>query len=159
MIRTAKFPLLAAAAVIGAPLFFGAAPAFGADDPKAAIQAALENWRLDFNARRAEKICDLFATELRYDFQGLPEQNYDQLCKRLHRALANPAMSIQYTLLIKEILVSNDLAVVRLTWTDTSLDKNGKPVTHDEPGLDVFGRQSDGSWKIVRYIAFPNEDR
>jgi steroid delta-isomerase len=154
-----KFHGVAAASALLGSLLFGASPSLAADDPKAAIQSALEAWRLDFNARRADQICDLFATELRYDFQGLPEQNYDQLCKRLHGALANPAMSIQYTLLIKEILVSGDLAVVRLTWTDTSLGKDGKPVTHDEPGLDVFGRQSDGSWKIIRYIAFPNEER
>ena len=159
MILMMKSRRIAAAATALASLLWAASPSFAADDPKTAIQAALEHWRLDFNARRADQICDLFATELRYDFQGLPEQTYDQLCKRLHGALANPAMSIQYTLLIKEILVSGDLAVVRLTWTDTSLGKDGKPVTHDEPGLDVFGRQSDGSWKIIRYIAFPNEER
>ena len=64
-------------------------------------------------------------------------------------------MSIRYSLVVKEILVSGDLAVVRLTWTDTSLGRDGKPVAHDEAGLDVFGRQSDGSWKIIRYIAYP----
>ena len=159
MMLTVNLRRLAAAAAALALVACGAAPSQAADDPKVATAVALENWRLDFNARRPDHICDLFATELRYDFQGLPEQNYDQLCKRLHRALADPAMSIHYTLLIKEILVSGDLAVVRLTWTDTSMDKDGKPVTHDEPGLDVFGRQSDGGWKIIRYIDFANEDR
>jgi ketosteroid isomerase-like protein len=28
-----------------------------------------------------------------------------------------------------------------------------------EPGLDIFRRQPDGSWKIVRYIAYEEEPR
>jgi ketosteroid isomerase-like protein len=128
---------------------------FAADDPATVMRAALENWRDDFNAGRAEHICDLFARDLRYDFQGLPEQNYELLCSRLHRALADPAQSFHYGLRIKEIIVSGDLAVVRLTWTSTLTDKDGHKVTDDEPGLDVFGRQGDGGWKIIRYLAYP----
>jgi ketosteroid isomerase-like protein len=124
-------------------------------DPSAIIRTALEQWRDDFNARRAAHICDLFAPDLRYDFQGLPEQTYPLLCERLHRALANTTQSIHYGLTIKEVIVSDRLAIVRLTWISTAIDQSGKPVTHDETGLDVFGRQSDGSWKIIRYIAYP----
>jgi ketosteroid isomerase-like protein len=126
-----------------------------AEDPAAIIRTALEQWRDDFNARHAAHICDLFAPDLRYDFQGLPEQTYPLLCERLHRALANTARSIHYGLTIKEVLVSDRLAVVRLTWTSTVTDESGKQVTHDEIGLDVFGRQPDGGWKIIRYIAYP----
>jgi len=89
------------------------------DDPAAIIRTALEQWRDDFNARRTAHICELFAPDLRYDFQGLPEQTYPLLCERLHRALANHAQSIRYGLKIKEIMVSGDLAVVRLTWIST----------------------------------------
>jgi ketosteroid isomerase-like protein len=125
------------------------------EDPAAIIRTALEQWRDDFNARRATHICDLFAQDLRYDFQGLAEQNYPLLCDRLHRALSKTTQSIHYGLTIKEILVSEGLAIVRLTWISTATDESGKQVTHDETGLDVFGRQSDGSWKIIRYIAYP----
>jgi steroid delta-isomerase len=126
-----------------------------ADDPQAVIQTALERWRQDFNARRADHICELFATDLRYDFQGLPEQNYTQLCERLHRALTDQARTFHYDLRIKEIIASGDLAVVRLTWISTLTDNGGQRETGDEPGLDVFRRQSDGGWKIIRYIAYP----
>jgi ketosteroid isomerase-like protein len=126
-----------------------------ADAPQAVIQAALEHWRDDFNARRPDHICDLFATDLRYDFQGLPEQNHAQLCARLHRALANQSQTFHYDLRIKEIIVSGDLAVARLTWISTLTDTSAHRETEEEPGLDVFGRQSDGGWKIIRYIAYP----
>jgi ketosteroid isomerase-like protein len=134
--------------------FAGLSSVAVAEDPAAIIRTALEQWRDDFNARRAAHICDLFAPDLRYDFQGLPEQTYPLLCDRLHRALANPAQSIHYGLTIKEIIVSGRIAIVRLTWISTT-EEGGEQVTHDEIGLDVFGRQSDGSWKIIRYIAYP----
>ncbi|HUC16661.1 MAG TPA: nuclear transport factor 2 family protein [Acetobacteraceae bacterium] len=106
-----------------------------------------QRWRDDFNARRADHICDLFARDLRYDFQGLPEQTYTLLCNRLHRALADQAQSYHYDLRIKEILVSGDLAVVRLTWTSTLTGKGGRQLVEDEPGLDMYERQSDGGWR------------
>ncbi|MGH7690178.1 MAG: YybH family protein [Gemmatimonadaceae bacterium] len=126
-----------------------------ADDPAADIRAALERWRADFNARRAAHICDLFAPDLRYDFQGLPEQNYTLLCDRLHRALADHTKSLHYGLAIKEVITSGSLAVVRLTWISTVTGSDGRSTTDDETGLDVFQRQRGGSWKIIRYIAYP----
>jgi hypothetical protein len=54
---------------------------------------------------------------------------------------------------IHEILVSGDLAVVRLIWTLTA-EKNGAKDVTTEEGMDVFRRASDGQWSIARYIAF-----
>jgi len=125
-----------------------------AEDPAADIRAALEHWRADFNARKTAHICDLFAPSLRYDFQGLPEQNYTLLCDRLHRALADHTKSFQYGLDIKEVIVSVSLAVVRLTWASTVTGSDGRSTTDDEPGLDVFQHQSGGRWQIIRYIAY-----
>jgi steroid delta-isomerase len=31
---------------------------------------------------------------------------------------------------------------------------SGLEISLDEPGMDVFRRQPDGSWKISRYIAY-----
>src|ERR1700743_1303000 len=115
---------LTAIAIAALPCLSGAKTA--ADNPAAIIRTALEQWRDDFNARRATHICDLFAPDLRYDFQGLAEQTYPLLCDRLHRAPANTARSIQYGLTIKEIIVSGRLAVVRLTWISTTTNEGGK---------------------------------
>lgn len=143
------------AVMFAAFAWFAAAQLRAGTDPETAILAALERWRQDFNDRRPEHICDLFAAELLYDFQGLPEQNYTLLCDRLHKALADQTKSIAYGLRIKEVIVSGDLAVVRLTWISTVTGADGKSETDDEQGLDVFARQADGSWKINRYIAYP----
>lgn len=148
----ARIPLLRCLAAI--VVLLPASRAIGAEDPSAAIATALEDWRVAFNAGRAEHVCDLFAAELLYDFQGLPEQNYAQLCDRLHAAVSSTERRFQYELRVKEIIVSGDLAIARITWTST-MTSAGKSVTEDEPGLDVFRRQADGTWKIIRYIAYP----
>jgi steroid delta-isomerase len=126
-------------------------------DPASAIRSALSQWRADFNARRSAHICDLFAPDLHYDFYGAPERTYPLLCDRLHHALADTTQSLHYDLTIKEIIVSGNLAIVRLTWRST-VTMNGKAQSNDETGLDVFGLQPDGSWKIIRYIAYPEKD-
>jgi steroid delta-isomerase len=47
------------------------------------------------------------------------------------------------------------MAVVRLIWRLTVTPRDGsQPVTSQEPGMDVFSRQPDGSWRIIRYLAF-----
>ena len=60
-----------------------------------------------------------------------------------------------YDLTIKEIIVSGDLAAVRLVWTLT-VKRPGQVggTATTEPGLDLFRRQGDGTWKIVRYLAY-----
>jgi len=55
---------------------------------------------------------------------------------------------------IKEIVVFGDVAVVRLVWTLTIKEKDGREFKSVEPGMDIFRRQADGSWKIVRYMAY-----
>jgi len=135
-------------------LSLGAA-AQSADKPETAIREALAKWTADFNARDSARICDLFAPDLVYDYRGFPERNYEALCGLLRRSLADRSKQFTYALDIKEILVSGDLAIVRLVWTlRTTLPGAATAVESREPGLDVFRRQPDGSWKIVRYIAY-----
>jgi ketosteroid isomerase-like protein len=132
-----------------------AAPAAAEDDAQAAIRRALLQWTADFNARRADKVCNLFEPGLIYDFQGSPEQSFDDICPRLKRALGDDTRSWTYAQPdIKEILVFGDVAVVRLTWTSTVAGGAGGEVKSVEPDMDIFRRQPDGSWKIMRYMAY-----
>ncbi len=118
------------------------------------ITDALVRWTVDFNAGDAEKICALFSRELRADYRGLPERGYDGQCDILKRSLSDTTRRYSYALAIKEIQVWNDVAVVRLTWTLTITPKDGKTITSTEPGLDVFRKEADGRWRIVRYVAY-----
>ncbi len=126
------------------------------DSPvQAAIRAALIQWMADFNAGNADKVCGLFAPDLIAQYRGQPERDYNGLCDLLKRSLSDRTKTYAYALAIKEILVAGDLAVVRLTWSLKVQRKDATgEITADEPGMDIFRRQSDGSWKISRYIAY-----
>ena len=119
------------------------------------IRDALAQWTADFNARDSTRICDLFAPDLVYDYRGFPERNYDALCSLLQRSLADRSRQFTYALDIKEVIVSGEIAVVRLVWT-LKISRAGSSLVAEtrEPGLDVFRRQPDGKWRIARYIAY-----
>ena len=112
--------LLTQAILIAVTLAASIAPARADDDAsRAEIRAALTQWTDDFNAGRVDKVCDLFARDLRADFRGQPERGYEAQCGLLQRSLTDRARAFSYTLAVKEILVWADVAVVRLTWTLT----------------------------------------
>jgi steroid delta-isomerase len=122
---------------------------------EAEIRAAFAQWTEDFNAKRADKTCDLFARDLVANYRGVPERGYDRQCKILHDSLSDPARAYRYALTIKEILVFGDIAMARIVWTLVIRDTaTGKETTVIEPGLDLFRRDSDGKWRIFRYVAY-----
>ena len=136
-------------------LIAATAAAQPAGEAETAIRNALSRWTNDFNAGGAARICDLFAKDLLYDYRGFSERDYESLCSQLRRSLADQTKKFTYSLDIKEIMVAGDLAVVRLVWTlKVTVPGAANAVETKEPGLDVFRRQPDGSWKIVRYIAY-----
>ena len=143
--------------VIAALALFGAtAQVAGQDESsaKAAITERLNRWTAAFNAKEPTAICDLFAPDLRYTVDDILNGSRDQLCGNIDKVLAAPGLTLRYAEPnIHEILVSGDLAVVRLTWTLTAEKGGARDVTTEE-GMDVFRRAPDGVWSIARYIAF-----
>jgi steroid delta-isomerase len=119
------------------------------------ILAAIEDWRSAFNERDEERVCALFAPDLVANYQGEPERDYSSLCEMLRAAVRDPYVTYRYSLEINELLVYGETAVARLVWA-LEIDKAGSPKqTIEEPAVDIFHRQSDGSWKISRYLAYP----
>lgn len=123
-------------------------------DAEEEVNAALTKWTRDFNAGKADAVCDLFSSDLKYDFRGYPERDFADICARLKRSLTDSSRRYSYGLNIREVIVEGNMAVVRLTWTLTVTLPNGQTVTSIEPGMDVMRRDANGKWKIVRYIAY-----
>jgi ketosteroid isomerase-like protein len=143
------------AALAALLLLVGAAPALADDDAaQAEIRATLARWTAEFNARDTGKVCDIFETDVLADIRTEPEQNYEIVCDRLKRSLTDPARSYSYSSDIKEILVFGDVAVVRLVWTLTIAGGAEGEVKSIETGMDLFRRQADGGWKIMRWMAY-----
>ena len=76
------------------------------------------------------------------------------VCGKLSAVLAKPGLQLHYDSPdIREIIVSGDIAVVRLFWTLTA-QKGGASSVSTEAGMDIFKRQPDGKWSIARFISF-----
>ncbi|MGE3990020.1 YybH family protein [Pseudorhodoplanes sp.] len=122
------------------------------------IRTALETWTEDFNAGRVDRTCDLFARDLIAQYRGAPERGHERQCQLLTKALTDRARRYHNALAIREILVFGDIAVARVVWTQTVREiETGKETKTVEPGLDVFRRDADGRWRIIRYLAYDEE--
>jgi steroid delta-isomerase len=135
-------------------LALAALPATARADDAEDIRARLLRWTDDFNAKRIEPVCDLFSKELISTVRGQGDTDYATRCDILTKSLADPARDFHYEVDIHEVIVSGDLAVVRLTWTLFVTPMN---VTAVEPGMDVFRKEADGAWRIVRYLSYEDE--
>ncbi len=141
--------------IIGYLLAILIIPPAAAQLPEAEIRAALTQWTNDFNAGRADKVCDLFAPSLRADVRGAAERDFDTQCQLLRKALADPEQTDSEAFELKEVVTERDMAVVRLTWTTTTRVKaTGQVSTSVYQGLDVFGKGSDDVWRIIRYMSY-----
>jgi uncharacterized protein (TIGR02246 family) len=129
---------------------------------RAAITGRLQRWAAAFNARDAAGACDLFARNLISTVPGALDGGRDAVCGRLAILVAKPDVQLHYSPDIQEIIVSGDIAVVRLFWTLT-IQQGTQQHSSKEAGMDIFQRQPDGIWSIIRFLAFstepdPNDD-
>jgi uncharacterized protein (TIGR02246 family) len=123
---------------------------------KMAITGRLQHWAEAFNARDAAAACDLFAPDLIATIRGTPERGRAAVCAQLALVLADPNKQLHYTPDIREIIISGNLAVVRLVWTLT--EQRGSMIhKSEEAGIDIFRKQRDGSWVISRYLTFSTD--
>jgi ketosteroid isomerase-like protein len=121
--------------------------------PQMIIAGRLHAWSQAFNARDRHGICDLFAADLIATVPEAPPRNRDQVCANLRHVLSHMDRRMHYASDIHEIIVSGDLAIVRLDWR-LSVTRATRVETTLEHGMDVFRKDRAGSWSIIRYIAF-----
>jgi steroid delta-isomerase len=127
-----------------------------ADDAadKAAIAMRLRGFADAFNARDETALCEIFAPDLIATVPPALETGREAICGRIDRALARRDLRLHYDEPdIREIIVSGDIAVVRVGWTLT-VRKGAEQDTTQEGGIDVFRRQPDGRWSIARMATF-----
>ena len=127
------------------------------DDSKSQIIRVLKKWPQDFNEKNVREVCELFAPDVIASYPGTPDRNYDGMCQKFNTALNDPDKTFRYDAPeIEQVIIQDELAVVRLIWTLHVSDKNKTMLeTVREKGMDVFKRQPDGSWKIIISYAYP----
>jgi uncharacterized protein (TIGR02246 family) len=123
-------------------------------DEAAAIRARLDAWTEAFNRGDGTAACELFSRTLISQFRGQAETGYEQRCQAITRALEDRSRTYRNAFDLHEIIVQGDLAVVRLTWRMTIQPGDLVSV---EPGMDVFRKEADGQWRIIRYLAYAED--
>jgi steroid delta-isomerase len=123
-------------------------------EDKTAITTRLRGFSDAFNARDEAGLCDIFASDLIATMPPALETGREAICGNINRLFDRPDLQLHYDYPeIREIVVSGDIAVVRIRWTLTV--RRGVEVdTTLEGGIDVFRRQPDGRWSIARMATF-----
>lgn len=129
--------LLLVAGAVGAQQPAGAGTVtWGAERDVAAIRAAVVHSGEAANAGDPEEVMSLYARDILLGYPGVPDMDYAALGRGYREMLRTPGVTLRTVPEIHEIMVSGDLAAVRVTWTTT--------VTK------VWRREADGSWKFAR---------
>lgn len=120
-----------------------------------AIKGALLAWAAAFNAGNKDAVCRIFAPDLSFDFGKIQNGTYTDLCEQLRRVLGEADAHYRYELGLKEILISGDLAVVRLEWRLTiTRPEWAQPALDIEHAIDVLRHEPDGTWRIFRFLGY-----
>jgi ketosteroid isomerase-like protein len=123
----------------------------GADGEKQ-IRAALARWVEAANRQDWKAALDVWAPDLIGWYPGEPDDTYQQEAE----FAAHPKpRSETYQVTVNEVIVSGPLAVVRDTWVITDKLPSGQSKAVTLRSYEIWHRQSDSRWKIIRWISSP----
>lgn len=105
-----------------------------------------------FNARDPAAIMAPYARDIVLSYPGIPDQDYAMLEAAYREMTApRPGVTVRTEPTIEEVLVSGDLAVIRVTWTTTTTEADpARESTRRLRDLQVWRREADGSWRFAR---------
>ncbi len=108
-----------------------------------------------FNASDPDAILSSYARDVILSYPGVPDMDYETLA-RIYAGLRTRKDVVEKTTpTIEEILVSGDLGIIRLMWTThTTETATGRQSTRNMKDLQIWRRESDGTWKFIRGMHF-----
>ena len=144
-------PLLAAA------LWLCSSAAAAAADDAETIRREIEAGARACESGRPDAIMRGYARDILLSYPGVPDQDYDAIAAGYRRLCAGPGGgdgTVETTRgEFQEILVSGDLAVVRVTWS-THLRGMPAGAVRRLQALQVWRRGEQG-WRFFRGVHFP----
>jgi ketosteroid isomerase-like protein len=126
----------------------------GAD--AAAIRASIERGARGFERGDPDSILEHYAPDVVLSYPGIPDQDYAALARGYDELRTRPVSVTATTVpTFDEILVSGDLAIVRLRWTTTirvaaSDSSAARSATRYLRDLQAWRREKSGAWRFIR---------
>jgi uncharacterized protein (TIGR02246 family) len=123
----------------------------------AAVHQAVLRGGTALNARDPDAIIALYARDLVLSYPGKPDMGYDALARAMREMTSTDTTVLHITTqgAVDEVIVSGDLAVVRVVWTTTTTsrahrDSASVRATRRMKDLQVWRREADRVWRFAR---------
>jgi ketosteroid isomerase-like protein len=121
-------------------------------DPKTDVETLrrlIQETATAIKANDAAGIMAHYSKDIIVSYPGRPDTTYDEF-DRSYRQMLAPNTTTNAVPTIDEILVSGDLAVIRMRWNTTIVDKvTGGSTSRQAKDLQVWRREN-GAWKFCR---------
>ena len=153
-----RAPSLLAATLLLAPAVAVAQPSPDADAQ--AIRAKILQGARGFMLGNPDTVLAHYARDIVLSYPGIPDMDYATLARSYGELRRRPAGERATTTpTFDEVLVSGDLAVVRVRWTTTVTDSTGRTNTRRLRDMQVWRRERDGQWMFVRGMHYREPER
>jgi len=108
-----------------------------------------------YNQGTPDSVLIFYAKDIRVSYPGLKDTDYEGFEVAYKQMKNNPGVSTFTRDSIEEIIVSADLAMVRLSWLTTQVYSNPvKTVSWRARDFTIWRRGKNGQWKFSRGMWF-----
>jgi len=116
---------------------------------EALLRKLIQDTAQAINQNDAAGILAHYSKDILVSYPGIPDTTYD-VFERSYREMLRPNTSTITVPTIDEILVSGDLATIRMTWSTSITNKEtGQCSSRQAKDLQVWRREN-GTWKLFR---------
>ena len=160
---TLTAPAMRALSLLVATLLLAPAVAVAQPSPDAdaqAIRAKILQGARGFMLGDPDTVLAHYARDIVLSYPGIPDMDHATLARSYGELRRRPAGERATTTpTFDEVLVSGDLAVVRVRWTTTITDSTGRASTRRLRDMQVWRRERDGQWMFVRGMHYREPER
>ena len=119
------------------------------------IKQAVIQTGVAFNERNPDGILAHYAPDILVSYPNVADTDYAGFAEAFSGLRNRPPGLVSTKADIHEIIVSGDLAMVRVSWITTTKQADpAKEVTRRARDMQIWQRQTDGSWKFTRGLWF-----
>ena len=119
------------------------------------IRAAVIRTGTAFNQQLPDTILSFYSKEILVSFPGVPDTKYRDFAAAFNKMMSDTTVKRITKDSIEEIIVSGDMAVVRVNWITTTIQQSPPgQTTRIARDLQVWRKEQDGDWKFFRGMWF-----
>lgn len=119
------------------------------------VKKILTSWIDSFNKKDLQQSLAIYSEDFIGYYPDQPDQDFASVKEQYEHIFNNKNLSVKLDLAIIEVNAVGNLAYVRMNLTATVKPTFSKQaaVAHDK-GLQVWLKQNDGNWKLIRSSSF-----